>query len=430
MITNLITFCFSGVLLGLKPRQRWDAVRNTGGYDFNDGWLVFLGIGVAILLLSIILAKALRWYKPNGKSSNKIFLDYAKMRGLDDNQQHLLLEIAINSGLNRNESIFTLPTAFDRGVNQMTQQVYAEADFSLARQLQDDFLALRQKLGFGQMPSVLSTASSEKNNCSTVQIDTGRMIYLKSYDKPGEGDVEAKVVDSSDKGLAVKLTKPVEINFGRLWRGRYYSQAVVWEFDTAFTSCSGDVFVLAHSDNIRLINRRRFLRVPVQKPAYVASFPFARRFFKNFALRNKKSHPVEQSSQHLQDVLQPPQFVAAMVTELAGPGLVIDADLDVKVGERVLLVFKLGSEKSASGSSPRPRPEQIIEGTAVVRHVNRIDESSCKIAVEFTNLDDADVSELIRATNEASISLGGADGAKTAAVSEIALEQLPQEVEI
>ncbi len=429
MTADFFTFRFSDILLTLKPRQRWAAVRNGGDYGSNE-WLMWLGLCVLILLAIAILVNVWNKRKRSAKSGNKIFFDYAKMRGLDDSQQRLLLEIVVHSGLKRSESIFTLPAAFERGLSHLTQQVYAQADAASARRLQEKFSVLRYKLGFGQASSAVAVNVSEQNDYSTTQIERGSVLYLKPYDRPKQQEIEAKVIASGDKGLSVKLSQLVEIDFGRPWRGRYYFRDVVWEFDSAFISCSGDVLVLSHSSAIRLINRRRFLRVPVQKPAYVASFPFARRFFKNFGIRSKKSQPAAKSPQPAEDILQPPQFVRAVVTELGGPGLVIDADLDVKVGEQVLLVFKLDTGLSSRPSTVRSNPEQVIEGLAVVRHIKRAAGRSYKIAVEFTNLDDGDISELIRATNEASISLGDSSGVKTAAVSEISLDRVPEEVEI
>ena len=95
----------------------------------------------------------------------------------------------------------------------------------------------------------------------------------------------------------------------------------------------------------------------------------------------------------------------AVVTELAGPGLRIELPLDVKMGERVLVVFNLnGKNDQTSGSQETgsAATAKIIEDVGEVRHTKPI-ENGFSIAVELTGLGDSDVNELIRATNAASL---------------------------
>jgi len=102
---------------------------------------------------------------------------------------------------------------------------------------------------------------------------------------------------------------------------------------------------------------------------------------------------------------QPPEFIPAVVTELAGPGLRIEAPLDVKVGDRVLVLFKLGEEENQdadlqnTGKASAPR---IIEDMGEVRHTKAI-QNGLSIAVELIGLSDLNVNELIRITNAASL---------------------------
>ena len=103
----------------------------------------------------------------------------------------------------------------------------------------------------------------------------------------------------------------------------------------------------------------------------------------------------------------------ASVTELAGPGLRIEAPLEVKVGERVLVILKLSEEDLQSNSqrSGKTAPEKIVENIGEVRHTKRI-KNGFSIAVELTGLSDPNINELVRVTNAASL--------KTKANSEIA----------
>ena len=94
----------------------------------------------------------------------------------------------------------------------------------------------------------------------------------------------------------------------------------------------------------------------------------------------------------------PPEFVPAVVTELAGPGLRMEVPLEVEVevGDRVLVVFRLGEETAAS---------KMVEDIGEVRHAKAI-QNGLSIAVELIGLNDSDVNELICDTNAASLRTG------------------------
>ncbi|MHC4666107.1 MAG: PilZ domain-containing protein, partial [Planctomycetota bacterium] len=191
----------------------------------------------------------------------------------------------------------------------------------------------------------------------------------------------------------VKSAMSVKITFGEMWRVRYYFGASTWEFDTTIVSCDGDILVLNHSDTVRFINRRRFLRVPVNKPALVALFPFTRSLYEG----NDGAS------------WRPPEFVPAVVTELAGPGLRINVALDVKVGNRVLVVVRLDGENGQNSvpdrQNSKSQTSRIVEDIGEVRHT-RVEQNALSIAVELTGLSDSDLNELIRATNLASLRAG------------------------
>jgi hypothetical protein len=159
--------------------------------------------------------------------------------------------------------------------------------------------------------------------------------------------------------------------------------------------------VLNHSDNIRFVNRRRFLRVPVNKPTFIARFPFARILQ---PLVDSGKGTQRKSADISGNTWGPPEFVPASVTELAGPGLRIEAPLEVKVGDRVLVVLKLSDEdqKPGSKSTDKTEPEKVIEDIGEVRHTKST-KNGFSIAVELTGLSDPNINELIRATNAASL---------------------------
>jgi hypothetical protein len=156
--------------------------------------------------------------------------------------------------------------------------------------------------------------------------------------------------------------------------------------------------ILNHSSNIRFINRRRFLRVPVNKPTFIARFPFARTLQPNSDSGGSLVNIPENS-------WGPPEFVSASVTELAGPGLRVEAPLDVKVSDRVLVIIKLSEEEQQKPYSQRTGktvPEKIVEDIGQVRHIKKI-KDGFSIAVELTGLSDRNINELVRVSNAASL---------------------------
>jgi hypothetical protein len=95
----------------------------------------------------------------------------------------------------------------------------------------------------------------------------------------------------------------------------------------------------------------------------------------------------------------PPEFFPAIVTELAGPGLRVEAPLKVIAGDKVLVAFKL-DEGNDQGDSVK-----IVQDIGEVRHVEDTPKGF-SIAVELVGLGDSDINMLMRATNIASLKAG------------------------
>jgi hypothetical protein len=267
---------------------------------------------------------------------------------------------------------------------------------------------LREKLGFERRRAV-SAGSGTRS--SSRQIPVGKKLYLSGSDGTEPANIESTVIKNDDIELAVRLAGSLESNPGEFCCVRYNFGASVWEFDAMVVSCHGGILVLSHTDDVRFINRRRFLRVPVKQPAFIARFPFER------TLPLADDEVSQQGQAHVKtDTWGPPEFVRAEVTELAGPGLRVEAPLEVKVGERVVVILKIGeqagkdSQADRGGISPRPgavqrrimRASRVVEDIGEVRHAEAT-QNGFSIAVELIGLNDSNVSELIRATNAASV---------------------------
>lgn len=385
----------AGFILALTPVQRWEAAR-----DFNsivtERWFIPATVVVIVILAVLFVIVSLKRVRQERESAGRLFVEYANERGLSAHERQILIDIAKKAGLKSNESIFTLGSAFDHGVAKVEESRAGRQTSEESSQLGREISRLREKLGFKKLTAVTAGASTKVGKLSSRQIPVGKKVHMTRRKARDGGEIESTIVRNDDTELEVRLDKPLKITFGEFWCIRYYFGSSVWEFDTSVVSYDGDILVLSHSDDVRYINRRRFLRVPIRKPAFIAHFPF-----------------VEISERGW----TPPEFIPAVVTELAGPGLLIEAPLTgVKTGERVLILFNLDEEQGGDSATINAGTLRIIEDVGVVRHTKSIPDGK-SIAVELTGLSDLDVDELVHATNAALVKVNaGVENASAPAI--------------
>jgi hypothetical protein len=303
-----------------------------------------------------------------------------------------------------------MSSAFERGAAIVVEEsVTRKQPAAQIEQLKSQLFFLREKLGFQKRPATSIGPAKRQKRLNSRQIPVGKKIYMVRRTSRDSDTIESTIMENNDSELVVRVTKPIKIVFGESWCARYYFGASVWEFDTSVVSCNGDVLVLNHSDEMRFVNRRRFLRVPVQKQAFIAHFPFIRRVVADGRKSMKSFRMYRSSAVDSGSVWGPPEFVPAAVTELAGPGLCIEAPLELKVHDRVLVVLELDEgenrESAPEGEGSKTVTSKIVEDMGVVRHIKSA-KSGFSIAVELIGLSDPDVNELIRATNAASLKAG------------------------
>jgi len=397
--TPVITGGLNAIFLALTPIQRWEAMRRFDSGFMTERWFIITGVVAIIILTALLFAVSFHRKEDERRLTNRLFVEYADKRGLSERERQILLVIARQAGLKRGEAIFTMGSAFDRGVAKIVEESFAKQQTAEGgKQLKAELSFLREKLGFQKQPPSSVGSLTRSRKLSSRQIPTGKKLHINRRKAHDSKDMESTVIKNDDMELTVKLAMPVEYSVGELWRARYYFGSSVWEFDTSLVSCDGNILVLNHSDNVRFINRRRFLRVSVNKPAFVAHFPFS----KTFVETSDSSEIASGGS------WGPPEFVPAVVTELAGPGLRIETRLETKVGERLLVVFRLDEGKKKVSSlwkTSKASKTKMIEDIGEVRHIKAI-QNGLSVAVELTGLRDSDVNELIRATNAASVRAG------------------------
>jgi len=400
--TPVITTGLNAVILALTPIERWHAARRLDSASTDHNWFILLSVIAVIILTALLIAASYNNKAKERKATNNIFINYAKRMGLSRRERQILTDIAKITKLKRIESIFTMVTAFDRGAAELTKNVLARRGAKTSKNLSAQLSILREKLGFEKKRPALAGSAVNSNKPSSKQIPPGKQLHMTRRKTGDEANIESTVIENNDVELTVKLKVSLESKPGELWSVHYYFGASVWEFETSSISCYGNILVLNHSNNIRFINRRRFLRVPVKKPTFIARFPFARMLQpKTDSDRGTSRDSAEISA----NTWGPPEFVRASVTELAGPGLRIEAPLEVKVGDRVLVILKLSEEednKPGSNRTGKTAIEKIVEDIGEVRHTKRI-KNGFSIAVELIGLSDPNISELVRVTNSASL---------------------------
>lgn len=398
---------FFHMLLESSALRRLEGIRQLSGDSGPNPVYTTIGVIAVVVLLVVLVIVNRRQTKGKTKSTDEIFAEYADKRGMTDRETQLLWAIAEHAGMQNYESVFTLPTAYDRGEIKLTQAYLPEYSSEDIQHLQVELSFLREKLGFHRNNRAHLTTQASPEDLSSRQIRVGKKLYIRHHRSTQNTDIESVVVENGTDELTIQFTRPVEVDFGQTWRCRYYSGASLWEFDTTVASCSGSIVSLKHSDEVRLINRRKFLRVPVKRRAIIATFPFMKRGDHIGLWPRKKTDLIVNFPAGITNILEPPVFAGAIVTELGGPGLRVRTNIDVKMNDRVLIVFALNPAPQAapqeSDTRHDPASEKAIQSIAIVRNVKATADDTRSIALELVGIDDDDIDELIRATNEALI---------------------------
>jgi len=382
------------VPLALSVLERWEAVRrlNTGRSQ-NDNFTM-LGVVLLIVLVTLLIWVSLSRRAQRRAQTREVFAENAMRRGLGARDRQILLAVVMRSGLRRTADVFTAVDAFDRGALKLLSECMRSRTPEENEHLRSEIGRLREKLGF-QIASPVGGIMG-LGQASSRDIPVGRSVELVRTGPQEGAVVRGDVVRNDEIEFAIKLKEPTASRPGDLWRARYYSGLSAWEFDTSTVRCDGQRLVLNHSDAVQSTNRRRFPRVPVRGHALIAYLPF----------RQGRVSRVDVSPEGLQKTTWPaggrpeseiPVFAEGRVTELAGPGLLVEASLHVHPGDRVLVVFTLDP-----GMAPGvPGGWGTIAAIGKVRHARSMD-GGMSIAVELTGLSDTEIDELAYITAEIS----------------------------
>lgn len=341
--------------LALTPAQRWTSARpiSYGAGDFRMLYTIVLSLLAAVV--AVIVVVLIRRWIVRRRQVQLEFREQAERAGLGQEETNLLIYAARLGELRAPANIVVTEAVFQRCMCLLMgcQRVVAMS-FEDKKKILSVINSAQLKLGFEGNSSLVSSR----------QIPEGATITLTG--NGASGPVQATIV--SAQGWEIKAHANVEsqdLLAGTQLQVRYCRAGSVWEFETELVFSDGRDLTLAHAQNVRFVNRRRFRRVRVDRPAALACFPFV-----------------------VCKPLEAPVFYPARLTELGGTGLLLEADDMPSLADksRMLVLFE-------------PRPGRSINGVGTVLRSEIITSRKAQLVVELTDLSESDVSELVSETN-------------------------------
>ena len=371
MIFSVLTIC-SFAVAELTQGEKLSAIRRGLGGEslFTNPWFILTGASVVFILMLLLVMIQHSKIEREDEDSRAQFERYCERYGLSSDERMILSEIAHQSGVKRRDLIFSQTEMFERGVVYLLQSHFA-AGRTVAQRKELNLLvdSVKNKIGFKRKAEAFGAGSVRGKLLSSRAITAGKEVVIGPAGGNVRSKINAVVMENNEHELVLHPEIAVRSDSGEVWKVHYEFGSACWEFEAVVIDCSEESLILHHSDGVEFVNRRRFLRVDVEKEALIAPFPMVRGESYNGTMD--------------------PDFVAGKVTELSGPGLRIESGLRALVGDRVMVVFEL-------------EPGRFFEDIGVVRWCKeRMGGSS--MGVELIGLSDSGLDELVRATNREAI---------------------------
>lgn len=365
-------------LAGLSPYERFEAMRQMerGGQSgltalLANKWFIILGWSMIAVLLLILTAIRLQQRERERQKQLRLFEEKAVLFGLTPEEREVLLLIARQAHVKQLVNIYFRPQEFEAGMARLLRRTLAAASDEEQRKRQVAVVeSIKHKIGFVKTGGVSRSRTRRSQYLTSRQIPTEAEIGVVSPLSLENRECKAKVVSNEVTGLVLEGMSPFPLKAGDACTLQYMLGSVLWGFDVVVISCEGTRLKVCHVDHARYINRRRFVRVPLHQPIWVAKFPV-------FVQTDKPAMPV---------------FQQAEVVEFSGPTLRIRGGLNVNRRERVLVIFEV-------------EPGRVVQDIAEIQRVGRSGTGPFCVA-ELIGLDARSEDEMIRLTNHAAIEQG------------------------
>jgi hypothetical protein len=325
----------------------------------GSGWLLMFLVATIVLAAIVAAAVVLRRRRVTARLQSQAYERQAQEMGLSEAERHVLTALVRSAKLHNPAAVFTAATAFERGAAALMRSPRVTAMSPQRQQnIQGLIDSLRSKLLFDR-PAAEEGAAAEPEGPDIRQGDRLMVVHR------GEASTfDVNVAACGPDELIVELPAPLEYRLDETWLVRYTKEGQLWEFDAPILRGEAGKVVLGRTERPRFINRRRFPRVRTRKPVQLATFPFAR------------------------SDLGPSRndFVPGELVEIGGTGLRVEAPVQAKPGERVLIAMEFG-------------PGDVVESIGKVRRVDRQQGQDASLVVELLGLSSEEVSKLTHETN-------------------------------
>lgn len=342
-------------LAATSPLERFEAMRRWPALSLSIDWAVWGPVvgGLAVATVLFLLYRRRRAERLRIRR----FFETGEKLGLSKGEQAVLMSVANLAGTRRYSDVYFVEEVFIRGAEAMRQsKAVAAMDERTRKKLDAALRALRRKLGMGQ-----EGAEEEASGVGSV-LKKGDTVTLS---RKGEArGVQASVASAKQREIVLVTADAKPWRVGEACVVRQVYEGLHYELDVSVSAVNDRLVMLRLVGDPRYVNMRRFVRVPLDCPAYVARYPFS-----------------EEDGQEP----GPPEFVSGRLTEMGGPGFRVAVPLEVQVGDRVLTVARTGADRTVRG---------VGEVRRVVRGKERVD-----LALELTGLNEEEVGRLVRDTN-------------------------------
>lgn len=351
----------------LTPEDKWNALRQTGsGGTSAFLWIAMLAAACAIAVcLTVLHFLRLRQQRKLALTELRAAVDRA---GLGADHKRVLTWIAVLSGAKPLDSVLTTPPAFERGTDAL---LGGDRATEIARHLGSPpaviVRELREKLELGPPRAGRALLAHMLTG-----IPQASNVTVSRSASPREFDATVRETSQPTFDIALEPHQTIECDAGEVWTISRADQGVVCNFDAKVLKREdGAVHLLAQGD-AHYISRRRFARIPTYRAALVAQLPLV----------------------SPGDSLTQPEFAKATVLEIGGPGMLLQMDAEVPMGQRLLIVVQAAAQ-------------EVLQVVGVVRRVGPAapgadgGEQQWSIAVELVGLTPQDLSHLVRHANKA-----------------------------
>lgn len=340
--------------LALDAAGRWNSAGRwfrTKQTDFEIGtWAACAAAGLVLVLV------VWRVWKYRKELAWRRFNDSAGKAGLNRDERDILMYLVRTDAKQAVNKVFQS----EQMMRQCVEKLFGSDQFKTlsptARIKTTELVeSICRKLNFEH--------AYQNSKVTSRHLPEGVPLSIMSY---AEGDkVDARVEAVRETGFVLVPASPFATQVGEIILVVYATEGVIWEFDAEVSQVEPGKVTLKHSDHIRFINRRRFARIPVLREILVAPMPFVTNGSK----------------------LAAPAFVGGKMTELAGPGFLLEVPGEYRAGDRLVVIIQM-------------------ENDLTVQCVVKIRRSTpagalCKLGVEALDLGGDEIAVLVRETNVA-----------------------------